>query len=72
MSAKERTDPLARDLAAEVARFETLSEVIAWGRAVPGRTSAPEVITDVVVQDEFTHDAIVPVRADLIVVVGAT
>jgi hypothetical protein len=72
MGAQQRTDQAARDLAAELARFQTLSEVIAWGRAVLGRTSSAAVITDVVIQDEFSHDAIVPIRADLVVAIGAT
>jgi hypothetical protein len=72
MGAELRADEAARDLAAELTRLETLSDVIAWGRAAAGRTLSPSVITDVVVQDEFTHDAIVPVRADLVAAVGAT
>jgi len=52
---------------ADVAALQTslegvgsLADVIAWGRTQPAGSVRPEVITDVVVQDEYTHDAIVP------------
>jgi hypothetical protein len=56
----------------EVSALETLADVFAWGRARPGGTSTPAVIADVVVQDEFTHDAIVPVTESLVIVFGST
>ena len=56
----------------ELKARHTLSDVITWGRAVPGRTASPLVITNVIIQDEFTHDAIVPLRDDLVVVFGST
>jgi hypothetical protein len=32
----------------------------------------PEVVAEVIVQDEFTHDAIVPWREPLVLVYGTT
>ena len=47
-------------LQASLSGVESLADVIAWGRTQPAGSVRPEVITDVVVQDEYTHDAIVP------------
>ena len=57
---------------AELRGHRTLLNVISWGRAQPPGTVTPQVITDVVVQDEFTHDAIVPWRDGLVIVYGVT
>jgi len=57
-------------LVAQVARLESLSDVLAWGRQRPGLH--PTVITDVVVQDEYTHDAIVPWLGGRALVFGST
>ena len=46
---------------------ESLADVIAWGREQPAGWVRPEVIADVVVQDEYTHDAIVPWNRNTIV-----
>ncbi|HEX4439645.1 MAG TPA: hypothetical protein VH854_06215 [Thermoanaerobaculia bacterium] len=58
-------------LAAELESLESLSDVIRWGRSQPAGSVVPAVIRDVVIQDEFTHDAIVPWR-DRALVFGAT
>jgi hypothetical protein len=57
-------------LAVQLARLESLSDVLAWGRQRPGLH--PAVIADVVVQDEFTHDAIVPWLDGRALVFGST
>jgi hypothetical protein len=45
-------------LAAELAPLGTLADVIMWGlRAAP-----PRVVVAVVVQDEYTHDIVLPWR----------
>jgi len=55
-------------LRAAVAAQPTLVEVLRWGLAqVP-----PRVIAEVVVQDEYTHDVILPWRADLHLVYDTT
>jgi len=51
----------------EIGAFESLVDVLRWGRSQPPATVNPAVITDVVVQDEFTHDAIVPWRGRALV-----
>jgi hypothetical protein len=57
-------------LAAELADVESLSDVLKWGRKQTGLH--PAVIADVVVQDEFTHDAIVPWSGGRSLVFGST
>jgi hypothetical protein len=54
-------------LQAELEPLESLSDVIRWGRSQAPGSVLPPVITDVIVQDEFTHDAIVPWRGRAIV-----
>lgn len=54
-------------LEVELAALESLADVIRWGRGQPAGSVSPPVITDVVVQDEFTHDAIVPWRGRVLV-----
>jgi hypothetical protein len=57
-------------LVAQVASLESLSDLLKWGRGRPGLH--PAVIADVVVQDEFTHDAIVPWLGGRALVFGST
>jgi hypothetical protein len=58
-------------LRAELEALASLSDVIRWGRSQSPGAVEPPVITDVIVQDEFTHDAIVPWRGRALVF-GAT
>ena len=44
----------------EVGKLESLADVLRWGRSQPPGVVSPKVIADVVIQDEFTHDAVVP------------
>ncbi len=46
------------DLQSAVARHRTLSDVVAWGLA----HTPPLIIADVIVQDEYTHDVLMPYR----------
>jgi hypothetical protein len=59
------------DIEAQLANLESLSDVLRWGRQQPPGPH-PAVIADVVVQDEFTHDAIVPWRDGHALVFGST
>jgi hypothetical protein len=53
---------------AEVRAFESLGPVIRWALA----QTPPAEFVDVVIQDEFTHDVVVRVGADLYLVFGTT
>ena len=61
-----------REIEVEVGHLGSLAEVFTWGRSQPPATVVPQVIADVVVQDEFTHDAVVPWRDGLCLVFGST
>lgn len=54
-------------LASAVARLATLEEVVRWGLAQP----EPSTVVEVVVQDEYTHDVVMP-WCDRYVVFDAT
>ena len=47
-------------LESELLGLQSLADVMAWGRNQPAGAVDRMVIKDVIVQDEFTHDAIVP------------
>ena len=48
---------------ATVRVFRTLEDVLLWGFGLPVTERCPSVIADVVVQDEYTHDVLVPWRS---------
>ena len=55
-------------LRAEIEGHVTLERVVRWGLA----RSPQRWVEDVVVQDEFTHDVILPIREGLVLVYDAT
>jgi len=65
------TDRLA-DVVKELAAQENLKDVIAWAFSRPRGTFLPSVVDEVIVQDEFTHDVIVPWRDGLVLVYDTT
>ena len=48
-------------LASELRALPTLADVLAWGRA----QSPPRTVTEIVTQDEFTHDVVVELEPRL-------
>ena len=64
--------PAARiaEIETHVSRQENLLDVMRWATAAPDQFAAG-VVANVVVQDEFTHDVIVPWR-DLVLVYDTT
>lgn len=65
------TDKLA-DIAKELEAQENLKDVMAWAFSRPRGTFLPAVVDEVIVQDEFTHDVIVPWRDGLVLVYDTT
>jgi hypothetical protein len=57
---------------AELGNHRSLLDVIKWARRQPQGTLLPEIIADLIVQDEFTHDIVVPWRDRLYIVYGST
>jgi hypothetical protein len=49
-------------------QFKTLEEVVRWTIAL----GPPATIAEVIVQDEFTHDVVVLVREDHVLVYDTT
>ena len=60
------------DIAAELSGQENLADVMSWAFAAPRGTFIPSVVAEVIVQDEFTHDVVVPWRDGLVLVYDTT
>jgi len=59
---------LFRQLASELAQLFTLADVLAWAR----RTTPPRQVEEIVTQDEYTHDVVLPLDGSLFLVFDAT
>jgi hypothetical protein len=59
------------ELEAEIPEQENLQDLMRWALSDPG-SFVPQVVADVVVQDEFTHDVVVPWRGGLVLVYDTT
>jgi hypothetical protein len=57
-----------RALEGIVAEHRTLQDVVRWGLA----QAPPRIVADVVVQDEYTHDVVVPYDDGLYLVYDTT
>jgi hypothetical protein len=60
------------DVERELSGQQNLNGVMQWALAHPAGVFGPTVIADVVVQDEFTHDVVVPWRDNLVLVYDTT
>jgi hypothetical protein len=60
------------DIEVELSRQHTLKDLMSWALADSEKRFVPGVVADVVVQDEFTHDVIVPWGAELVLVYDTT
>jgi hypothetical protein len=59
------------NVSAEISDQENLKDMMVWALAQPAGTFLPNVVSSVIIQDEFTHDVIVP-RSDGLVLVYDT
>ena len=64
----ERLAAIERELAGQ----QNLNDVMRWALARPPGVFLPSVVAEVIVQDEFTHDVIVPWRDGLVLVYDTT
>ena len=64
----EQLDRCERELSGQ----QNINDVMRWARSHPAGAFTPTVIAGVVVQDEFTHDVIVPWRDGLVLVYDTT
>ena len=60
------------EIESELSGQHTLNDVMSWGLSDSGKKFIPGVVKDVVVQDEFTHDVIVPWGPELVLVYDTT
>ncbi len=70
-----RANLSAEQLAAverELSGQHNLNDVMKWALSHPAGVFTPAVIAEVVVQDEFTHDVIVPWGDELVLVYDTT
>ena len=56
----------------ELGEKHNLKDVMDWALSSPEGIFIPRIVANVVVQDEFTHDVIVPFRDSLILVYDTT
>ena len=56
----------------ELSGQQNLNDVMKWALSHPKGVFIPSVVADVVVQDEFTHDVIIPYRDGLVLVYDTT
>lgn len=59
------------ELERELANQKTLGQVLAWASAKPKGDFIPQTVAEVITQDEFTHDVVVPYK-DLFLVYDTT
>lgn len=64
-------DDIFVNLKNELAKHKTLGQVLAWANLQPKENFIPQVVAEVITQDEFTHDVIVPYK-DLFLVYDTT
>jgi hypothetical protein len=60
------------DIESELSEQFSLKDVMGWAFSHSGKKFIPGVVKDVVVQDEFTHDVIVPWGPELVLVYDTT
>lgn len=59
---------VVRELASELAHLFTLADILAWVR----RGTPPRQVAEIVTQDEYTHDVVLPADRDHFLVFDAT
>jgi hypothetical protein len=60
------------DIAVELSAQENLRDVMSWALSSQSGTFIPSVVAEVIVQDECTHDVVVPWRDGLVLVYDST
>ena len=59
------------ELENELAKHKTLGQVLTWASSQPKKYFLPQIVAEVVTQDEFTHDVVIPYK-DLFLVYDTT
>ena len=50
------------ELATRLAKQQTLGQVLTWAGGQPKSDFLPQIVAEVVTQDEFTHDIVIPYK----------
>ena len=66
------TDEVRAQVEAELSGQHNLKDVMAWALSQSETFLLPGIVSEVIVQDEFTHDVIVPRRDGLVLVYDTT
>jgi hypothetical protein len=56
------------EIESELSHQQNLKDVMNWAMSYPAGIFVSQIVADVVVQDEFTHDVVVPWRDGLVLV----
>lgn len=59
------------ELESDLAKHKTLGQVLTWASAQAKGDFLPQIVAEVVTQDEFTHDVVIPYK-DLFLVYDTT
>lgn len=59
------------ELERDLAKHKTLAQVLIWANTKPKKDFLPQIVAEVVTQDEFTHDVVIPYK-DLFLVYDTT
>ncbi len=51
------------EIKTELAKQDTLGKVLAWVNSKPKDEFLPQIVEEVVTQDEYTHDVIIPFQS---------
>ena len=54
------SDEIFEPIAQELEQHRSLLDILKWARKQPDGLLHPEIISELVVQDEFTHDLVIP------------
>jgi hypothetical protein len=60
------------EIVADLSGQENLKDVMSWALSSRSGAFIPSVVAEVIVQDEFTHDVVVPWRDGLVLVYDTT
>ncbi len=50
------------ELETDLAKYKTLRQVLNWAITKPKTDFLPQIVAEVITQDEFTHDIVIPYK----------
>jgi len=66
------TSDLLDEIGSEISTQQNLQDAMRWALSQPKGTFLPQVVAEVIIQDEFTHDVIIPRTDGLVLVYDTT